>query len=74
MTDILVVEELRETRRRLAEQCSSDVQRYAAMLQELSGTLPGVYVNQPLLPPSSANEPTKPRVGTEPASVSHGRR
>jgi hypothetical protein len=50
MTDILVVEELRETRRRLAEQCGSDAQRYAAMLQELSRALPGVYVNQPILP------------------------
>jgi hypothetical protein len=53
MTDILVVEELRETRRRLAEQCGSDVQRYAAMLQECSRALPGVYVNRPLLPPPS---------------------
>jgi len=50
MTDILVVEELRETRRRLAEQCGSDVQRYAAMLQELSRAMPGIYVKQPLLP------------------------
>jgi hypothetical protein len=53
MTDILVVEELRETRRRLAEQCGSDVQRYAAMLQELSRAMPGVYVKQPILPPPS---------------------
>ena len=50
MTDILVVEELRETRRRLAEQCGSDVQRYAAMLQELARTLPGVYVKQSIQP------------------------
>jgi hypothetical protein len=57
MTDILVVEELRETRRRLAEQCRSDVQRYAVMLQELSRAMPGVYVNQPVLPaPSSLPE------------------
>ena len=53
MTDILVIEELRAARRRLAEQCGSDVQRYAVMLQELSRALPGVYVNQPLLPPPS---------------------
>jgi hypothetical protein len=53
MTDIVLVEELRETRRRLAQQCGSDVQRYAVMLQELSRALPGVYVNQPLLPPPS---------------------
>jgi len=52
MIDIVVTEELRETRCRLAEQCGGDVQRYAVMLQELSRALPGVYVNQPLLPPS----------------------
>lgn len=53
MINLVVVEELRETRRRLAEQCGSDVQRYAVMLQELSRALPGVYVNKPLLPPPS---------------------
>ena len=53
MTDILVVEELRETRRRLADQCGSDVQCYAVMLQELSRAMPGVYVNQPVLPAPS---------------------
>ena len=53
MTDIILVEELRETRRRLAEQCGHDVQRYAAMLQELSRSMPGVYVKRPLLPPES---------------------
>jgi hypothetical protein len=52
MIDIIVTEELRETRRRLAEQCGDDVQRYAVMLQELSRALPGAYVNQPLLPDS----------------------
>ena len=53
MTNILVVEELRETRRRLAEQCGGDVPRYAAMLQELCRALPGVYVKQPILPAPS---------------------
>jgi hypothetical protein len=53
MNNILVVEELREARRRLAEQCGGDLQRYAAMLQELSLALPGTYIKQPLsLPPS----------------------
>jgi hypothetical protein len=52
MIDIPLVEELRETRRRLAEQCGGDLQRYAAMLQEVARTLPGVYVTQPLLPPA----------------------
>jgi hypothetical protein len=53
MTDVPLVEELRETRRRLAEHCGKDVQRYAAMLQEFSQTMPGVYVKQPLLPAPS---------------------
>ena len=60
MTDILLIEELRETRRRLAEQCGNDVQRYAAMLQELSRTMPGVYVKRPLLPPSPVPEELVP--------------
>lgn len=51
--EIPLVDELREIRRRLAEQCGGDVHRYAAMLQEVSDTLPGVYVKQPLLPPQS---------------------
>jgi hypothetical protein len=51
MMDIPVVNELREIRRQLAVQCGNDAHRYAAMLQELSRTLPGVYVKQPLLPP-----------------------
>jgi hypothetical protein len=50
MTEILLIEELRETRRRLAEQCGRDVHRYAAMLPELSRASPGIYVNQPSLP------------------------
>ena len=54
MTDILVVDELRGTRRRLAEQCGSDVQRYAAMLQDVSRAMPGTYVKQPMLPPPSS--------------------
>lgn len=56
MIDIPVVNELRETRRRLAEQCGSDVHRYAAMLEDLSRTLPGIYVKQPLLPPPPVPE------------------
>ena len=50
MIEIATVDELRETRRRLAEQHQCDVRRYAAMLQEVSGTLPGNYVRPSLLP------------------------
>ena len=50
MIEIAPIEELRETRRRLAEQCAEDVQRYAEMLREVSGTFPGVYVTEPLFP------------------------
>jgi hypothetical protein len=57
MTDIPLVEELRDTRRRLAEQCGNDVQRYATMLKDVSRIMPGVYVKRPLLlPQSSASE------------------
>ena len=49
MTNILVVEELHDTRRRLSEQCGRDVEHYAAMLQEVAQAMPGVYVQQPIL-------------------------
>jgi hypothetical protein len=61
--DILPIEELRETRRRLAAQCASDVQRYGAMLQEFSRTLPGVYITKALLPPQS---PVLEEIGQQP--------
>lgn len=53
MMDIPLVDELREIRRRLAEQCGGDAHRYAAMLQEFSRTLPGNHVKQPLSPSQS---------------------
>jgi hypothetical protein len=53
MKDVPILNELRGIRRRLAEQCGHDVHCYAAMLQEFSDTLPGVYVNRPLLLPQS---------------------
>jgi hypothetical protein len=57
MIDIPPLEELRESRRRLAEQEGEDVQRYAAMLAQVSRTVPGSYVAQPLLPQASPREP-----------------
>jgi len=57
MIDIPLIEELREIRRCLAEQYGNDVQRYAAMLADVSRTLPGVYVVKPLLPPSQGHAP-----------------
>jgi hypothetical protein len=45
---IPTIEELRETRRRLAEQAGLDVRRYAAMLQAQKG--PGTYLSAPVLP------------------------
>ena len=61
MIEIPTVDELRETRRRLAEQHACDVRRYAAMLREVSRTLPGNYVQRPLLP----SEPRAPLAGTK---------
>jgi hypothetical protein len=49
------LEELREARRRLAEEYA-DVQRYAAMLQETCRAVAGVYVHEPLVPRPSASE------------------
>jgi hypothetical protein len=64
MIDIPLIDELRETRRRLAEQQGNDVQRYAAMLGEVARGLPGTYVAKPLLPP------VRPDLTSQPASSS----
>jgi hypothetical protein len=50
MIELVTLEELRQTRRKLAEEQGDDPHRYAAMLAEVSRTLPGTYVKQPLLP------------------------
>lgn len=57
MIDIPPLEELRETRRRLADQEGQNLQRYAAMLAQVSRTVPGNYVAAPLLPHLSPPEP-----------------
>jgi hypothetical protein len=48
--DVPTIDELRATRRRLAEEAGLDIQRYAALLQEVGGRRPGTYVATPLLP------------------------
>ena len=58
MIDIPLLEELRETRQRLAEQQGEDIERYADMLAQVSRTVPGTYVaHQPLLAQFSNHEP-----------------
>jgi hypothetical protein len=71
--DIPLIDELRETRRRLAEEQGNDVQRYAAMLTGVAPQLPGTYVAKPLLPPApqDAAPPSQPPtpLGHAPSSV-----
>lgn len=54
MIDFGPLDELREIRRRLSEQCGNDMERYAAMLADVSTRIPGEYVT---LPTSSALQP-----------------
>lgn len=65
MIDIPVIDELREARRRLAEEHENDVDRYAAMLAAVASGLPGTYVTKPLLPPAL---PLESSSVTEPAA------
>lgn len=50
MKAILLIDELRHTRRRLAEEQMLDVERYAAMLGKVAEAFPGRYVDKPLVP------------------------
>ncbi len=52
MKDVPLLDELRATRRRLAEDLELDVERYAAMLRAFAQTSAGKYVTEPLLPPA----------------------
>jgi hypothetical protein len=49
MIQIPPIDELREIRRNLAEQCNNDPSRYAEMLRQVAVTRPGQYVQQPLM-------------------------
>ena len=64
MIEIPTIEELRQTRRRLAEQAGLNSQRYAALLEEVGRLRPGTYVAAPLLP-QSAPPPVPAGPGTE---------
>ena len=50
MKNLPLIDELRAICQRLAQEQGSDVERYAAMLREVSRSLPGRYVTQPVLP------------------------
>ena len=39
MISVPLIDELRETRRRLANECAGDLDRYAEMLRQVSGSL-----------------------------------
>jgi len=61
MISIPTIDELRQTRRRLAEQAGLDVQRYAALLQAASGQQrPGTYVVAPPVTSSPGTPATRP--------------
>ncbi|HWY85169.1 MAG TPA: hypothetical protein VNX28_00515 [Gemmataceae bacterium] len=50
MKEILLIDELRDIRRQLAEEQMLDVERYAAMLRKVADVSPGKYVDKPLVP------------------------
>jgi hypothetical protein len=50
MISVPLIDELRETRRRLADECGGDVDRYAEMLRQVSQRIPGQYIRSPLTP------------------------
>jgi hypothetical protein len=60
MISVPLIDELRETRRRLADECSGDVQRYAEMLRQVSERIPGQYIHTPLAHKKSAESPLRP--------------
>ena len=57
MIDIPLIDELREVRRRLSEQCGCDAERYAKMLQEEASQFTGRYVTKPLIPEATTTLP-----------------
>ena len=50
MKNVPLLDELREIRRRLAQEQEFDVERYAAMLRDVARSQPGRYLTQPILP------------------------
>jgi hypothetical protein len=50
MKNVPLIDELRATRQRLAQEVALDVERYAAMLRGVAENIPGDYVTEPFLP------------------------
>jgi hypothetical protein len=50
LKSILLIDELRDIRRQLAEEQMLDVERYAAMLRKVADASPGRYIDKPLMP------------------------
>ena len=48
MINVPLIDELRETRRRLSQECHDDLEHYALMLKGIAARMPGTYVTQPL--------------------------
>ncbi len=68
MISVPLIDELRETRRRLADECSGDLQRYAEMLQRVSERIPGQYIHTPLTheKPVETQRPPQPQLVVAP--------
>ena len=61
MISVPLIDELRETRRRLADECGGDLDRYAEMLREVSQRIPGQYIRSPLTPEDHRIVPERPQ-------------
>ena len=61
MISVPLIDELRETRRRLSEECSGDLKRYAEMLNLVAERIPGQYIRAPLTHENSAETRQHPQ-------------
>ena len=61
MISVPLIDELRETRRRLADECAGDLDRYAEMLRQVSERIPGQYIRSPLTPEDHRAVPERPQ-------------
>ena len=68
MISVPLIDELRETRRRLADECAGDLDRYAEMLRAVSQRIPGQYIRSPLTSEDHRVVPEQP----QPQSVEPG--
>lgn len=60
MIEIPLIDELREVRRRLADQCGGDTQRYAAMLRATAVRHPAPRADHPILDEARKREAKTP--------------